>query len=89
MLCRERESPSDVSQQSFAQMLTLRLFSLSPSLSHFLPTSHNRGFLWYRIRSLRLDPAAYSALRAGPDDSQKGSAYTTEPTFAASSGVLN
>ena len=26
------------------------------------------GFLWYRIRSLRLDPAAYSALRAGPSD---------------------
>jgi hypothetical protein len=25
------------------------------------------GFLWYRIRSLRLDPAAYSALRAGPE----------------------
>ncbi len=24
------------------------------------------GFLWYRIRSLRLDPAAYSALRSGP-----------------------
>ena len=33
------------------------------------------GFLWYRIRSLRLDPAAYSALRAGPDggDDIKGS----------------
>ena len=33
------------------------------------------AFLWYRIRSLRLDPAAYSALRAGPDD-KAGSAYT-------------
>jgi hypothetical protein len=31
-------------------------------------------FLWYRIRSLRLDPAAYSALRAGPEE--KVGAYT-------------
>lgn len=28
-------------------------------------------YLWFRIRSLRLDPAAYSALRAGPDDADK------------------
>ena len=32
------------------------------------------GFLWFRIRSLRLDPAAYSALRAGPEE--KAGAYT-------------
>jgi hypothetical protein len=30
------------------------------------------GFLWYRIRSLRLDPAAYSALRAGPELAASG-----------------
>lgn len=39
------------------------------------------GFLWYRIRSLRLDPAAYSALRAGPEESDKAS--LNAPAFSS------
>ena len=30
-------------------------------------------YLWYRIRGLRLDPAAYSSLRAGPEAEDKSS----------------
>ena len=31
-------------------------------------------YLWFRIRTLRLDPTAYSSLRAGPEDSSTGTA---------------
>jgi hypothetical protein len=31
-------------------------------------------YLWFRIRTLRLDPTAYSSLRAGPEDAATGTA---------------
>ena len=31
-------------------------------------------YLWFRIRTLRLDPTAYSSLRAGPEDTSTGTA---------------
>jgi hypothetical protein len=37
------------------------------------------AFLWYRIRGLRLDPAAYSSLRAGPEEADK--ANLNAPSF--------
>jgi hypothetical protein len=46
-----------------------RLLAHRPRLScaAFPFPSPRSVYLWMRIRSLRLDPTAYSALRAGPD----------------------
>jgi hypothetical protein len=40
------------------------------------------GFLWFRIRTLRLDPQAYSALRSGPEAEDKSS--LNAPSFSSS-----